>query len=77
MGDPAVKLVHYSPIQNKTFAKMKVLNRPPKRGHFHLNYEIGNFVYKSTLTSRGKKTVYSYQALPTMQADSFLYQLSH
>ena len=34
---------------------MKVLNRQPKKGHFHLNYEIRNFVYESTLTSGGKK----------------------
>ena len=33
---------------------MKVLNRQPKKGHFHLNYERGNFVYESTLTSGGE-----------------------
>ena len=55
---------------------MKVLNRQPKKGHFHLNYEIRNFVYESTLTSGGKKkTLYSYPGLP--QCRQILYQLSH
>ena len=53
---------------------MKVLNRQPKKGHFHLNYEIRNFVYESTLTSGGKKkTLYSYPGLP--QCRQILYQL--
>ena len=54
---------------------MKVLNRQPKKGHFHLNYEIGNFVYESTLTSGGKRKHYSYPGLP--QCRQILYQLSH
>ena len=50
---------------------MKVLNRQPKKGHFHLNYEIGNFVYESTLTSGGKKKQTLFVPRPpTMQADS-------
>ena len=52
---------------------MKVLNRQPKKGHFHLNYERGNFVYESTLTSGGRgggeKTLLVPRP-PTMQADS-------
>ena len=50
---------------------MKVLNRQPKKGHFHLNYEIGNFVYESTLTSGGKKKTDSIRTQASHNAGRF------
>ena len=50
---------------------MKVLNRQAKKGHFHLNYEIGNFVYESTLTSGGKKKTDSIRTQASHNAGRF------